>query len=64
MFVFKILLIILIALPVIALSSFFFMQMLGFIKDRNKAEDEMIRKSVMEEGPGTTRKRSKKERRR
>lgn len=50
MFVFKILLIILIALPVIALAWFFFFQMLGYIKEKNTLEDEMIRRSVLEEG--------------
>ena len=49
MFIFKILLIILIALPVIALSIFFYSQMLEFIKARNAIENEAIRQTVEEE---------------
>ena len=49
MFVFKILLIILIALPVIALAWFFYSQMLSFIMEKNAQEDERIRQSVLEE---------------
>ncbi len=48
MIVFKILLIILIALPVIALASYFFSQMLSFIKTRNAIEDEAIRQVAAE----------------
>ena len=48
MFIFKILLIILIALPVIALASYFYSQMLSFIKARNGIEDEAIRQSAAE----------------
>ena len=48
MFIFKILLIILIALPVIALASYFYSQMLNFIKTKNGIEDEAIRQSAAE----------------
>ena len=48
MFIFKILLIILIALPVIALASYFYSQMLSYIKVRNGIENEAIRQSVAE----------------
>lgn len=57
MVIFKILLIILIALPVIALASYFYSQMLSFIKAKNAIEDEAIRQSVAE---STTEKKSKK----
>lgn len=59
MFIFKILLIILIALPVIALASYFYSQMLSFIKARNGIEDEAIRQSAAE---SKTPKKSKKRR--
>ena len=49
MFIFKILLIILIALPVIALASYFYSQMLSYIKARNAIEDEAIRQVTAEE---------------
>jgi len=48
MFVFKILLIILIALPVIALSVYFYLQMLSFIKAKNAIEEEALRQSAAE----------------
>ena len=48
MFIFKILLIILIALPVIALASYFYSQMLKYIKAQNAIEDEAIRQSAAE----------------
>ena len=48
MFIFKILLIILIALPVIALASYFYSQMLSYIKVRNGIENEAIRQSAAE----------------
>ena len=48
MFIFKILLIILIALPVIALASYFYSQMLSFIKVKNGIENEAIRQSAAE----------------
>jgi len=48
MFIFKILLIILIALPVIALASYFYSQMLSFIKTKNGLEDEALRQSAAE----------------
>ena len=48
MFIFKILLIILIALPVIALASYFYSQMLSYIKAKNAIEDEAIRQSAAE----------------
>ena len=60
MFIFKILLIILIALPVIALSSYFYSQMLKFIKVRNGIEDEAIRQSAAEEKAAKSSKKSKK----
>lgn len=50
MFIFKILLIILIALPVIALASYFYSQMLSYIKVKNGIEDEAIRQSAAESG--------------
>ena len=49
MFIFKILLIILIALPVIALASYFYSQMLNYIKIKNRIEYEAIRQSAAEE---------------
>ena len=48
MVVFKVLLIILIALPVIALASYFYSQMLSYIKVKNEIENEAIRQSVAE----------------
>ena len=48
MFIFKILLIILIVLPVIALASYFYSQMLSFIKTKNGIEDEALRQSAAE----------------
>ena len=48
MFIFKILLIILIALPVIALASFFYSQMLSYIRAKNAIENEAIRQSAAE----------------
>ena len=48
MVVFKVLLIILIALPVIALASYFYSQMLSYIKAKNAIEDEAIRQSAAE----------------
>lgn len=60
MFIFKILLIILIALPVIALSSYFYSQMLKFIKVRNGIEDEAIRQSAAESKTPKKGKKSKK----
>ena len=64
MFIFKILLIILIALPVIALASYFYSQMLSFIKAKNASEDEAIRLSVAEseqvKGKRKSRKKNKK----
>ena len=59
MFIFKILLIILIALPVIALALFFYSQMLNYIKAKNGIEDEAIRQSAQE---SKTPKKSKKRR--
>ena len=60
MFIFKILLIILIALPVIALASYFYSQMLSYIKARNAIEDEAIRQVTAEEKSKKSSKRSKK----
>ena len=48
MFIFKILLIILIALPVIALASYFYSLMLSYIKVKNGIENEAIRQSAAE----------------
>ncbi len=48
MVVFKVLLIILIALPVIALASYFYSQMLSYIKVKNEIENEAIRQSAAE----------------
>lgn len=61
MLVFKILLIILIALPVIALASYFYSQMLSFIKARNAIEDEAIRQVTAEEKTEKKKKSGKKE---
>ena len=60
MFIFKILLIILIALPVIALASYFYSQMLSFIKTKNSIEDEAIRQSAEESKTAQKSKKSKK----
>jgi flagellar basal body-associated protein FliL len=60
MFIFKILLIILIALPVIALASYFYSQMLSFIKTKNAIEDEAIRQSAEESKTAQKSKKSKK----
>ena len=60
MFIFKILLIILIALPVIALASYFYSQMLSYIKVKNSIEDEAIRESAAEAKTEKGRKKSKK----
>ena len=60
MFIFKILLIILIALPVIALASYFYSQMLSYIKARNAIEDEAIRQVAAEEKPKKNSNKSKK----
>ena len=60
MFIFKILLIILIALPVIALASYFYSQMLSYIKARNAIEDEAIRQVAAEEKSKKSSKKSKK----
>lgn len=60
MVVFKILLIILIALPVIALASYFYSQMLSYIKVRNGIEDEAIRQVTAEEKATKNTKKSKK----
>ena len=60
MFIFKILLIILIALPVIALASYFYSQMLSYIKARNAIEDEAIRQVAAEEKPKKSSNKSKK----
>jgi flagellar basal body-associated protein FliL len=58
MFIFKILLIILIALPVIALSVYFYLQMLSFIKAKNAIEEEAIRQSAAESDNMKKRKKS------
>ncbi len=50
MVVFKILLIILIALPVIVLASYFYSQMLSYIRVKNGIENEAIRQSALEAG--------------
>lgn len=60
MFIFKILLIILIALPVIALASYFYSQMLSYIKARNAIENEAIRQSAAEEKTAKGKRKSKK----
>ena len=60
MVIFKVLLIILIALPVIALASYFYSQMLSFIKAKNAFEDEAIRQSVDESKADKSSKKSKK----
>ena len=48
MFIFKILLIILIALPVIALGTYFYFQMLRFIRVKNTIEKEAIESTLGE----------------
>ncbi len=60
MVIFKILLIILIALPVIALASYFYSQMLSFIKAKNAIEDEAIRQSAAESATTKSGKKSRK----
>ena len=60
MVIFKILLIILIALPVIALASYFYSQMLSFIKAKNAIEDEAIRQNIAESEPVKGKKKSRK----
>jgi len=63
MFIFKILLIILIALPVIALASYFYSQMLSFIKAKNGIENEAIRQVAAESKTDKGRKQSGKKKR-
>ena len=63
MFIFKILLIILIALPVIALASYFYSQMLSYINAKNGIENEAIRQSVAESKTEKSDKKSKRKRR-
>ena len=60
MFIFKILLIILIALPVIALASYFYSQMLSFIKAKNSIEEEAIRQSAADSETEKSRKKKRK----
>ena len=60
MVIFKILLIILIALPVIALASYFYSQMLSFIKAKNAIEYEAIRQSAAESEADKKSKKSRK----
>ena len=60
MIIFKVLLIILIALPVIALASYFYSQMLSFIKAKNAIEDEAIRQNIAESEPVKGKKKSRK----
>ena len=62
MFVFKILLIILIALPVIALACYFYSQMLSFIKAKNGIEDEAIRQVTAESKTDNSNKKSSRKR--
>lgn len=59
MFIFKILLIILIALPVIALASYLYSQMLSYIKAKNSIEEEAIRQSAAESKTEKGKKKSK-----
>ena len=59
MFIFKILLIILLALPVIALASYLYSQMLSYIKAKNSIEDEAIRQSAAESKSEKDKKKSK-----
>ena len=60
MVIFKVLLIILIALPVIALASYFYSQMLSYIRVKNEIEDEAIRQSAAESNTEKTSKKSRK----
>ena len=60
MVIFKILLIILIALPVIALASYFYSQMLSFIKVKNSIEEEAIRQSAADSETEKSRKKKRK----
>ena len=60
MIIFKVLLIILIAQPVIALASYFYSQMLSFIKAKNAIEDEAIRQNIAESEPVKGKKKSRK----
>ena len=64
MVIFKVLLIILIALPVIALASYFYSQMLSFIKAKNAIEDEAIRQSAAESEADKKSKKSRKKKER
>lgn len=48
MFVFKILLIILVAAPVIGISVFFYSQMMTFIREKNKREKAEIERERIE----------------
>ena len=48
MFVFKILLVILIALPVIGISLLFYSQMISFIREKNKREKAEIERERLE----------------
>ena len=50
---FKILLIILVAAPVIAAALFFYLQMLGFIRDRNTVEKARLAARRVEIGKET-----------
>ena len=63
MVIFKILLVILIALPVIALASYFYSQMLSFIKAKNGIENEAIRQVAAESKTDKGRKQSGKKKR-
>jgi hypothetical protein len=60
MVIFKVLLIILIALPVIALASYFYSQMLSYIKVKNSIEDAAIRESAAEAKNEKDKRKSKK----
>jgi len=63
MVIFKVLLIILIALPVIASATYFYLQMLSYINARNRIEDEAIRQSAAESEAESGGKKSRKKER-
>lgn len=60
MVVFKVLLIILISAPVIALALYFYSQMLAFIREKDRIEDEQIARELAEAGTGGRKRKKKK----
>lgn len=60
MVVFKVLLIILISAPVIGLALYFYSQMLAFIREKDRIEDEQIARELAEAGTGERKRKRKK----